>query len=148
MTRANLFGAAHEQMCQVSKKLLLCVQSNRKEWSCDFQRRPMCVCEREGVLLAALHVIATDPKVTDHPTWEFTHFIFYHWSTVAGLLHGAKTGRLPTRYVPVLALLDTPGSGTLCSAAYGLRIPLVKTRHPFSSGEGLQQSCFSSSTFS
>lgn len=32
---------------------------------------------RVWVLLATLHVMATDPKVMDHPSCVFTHFIFY-----------------------------------------------------------------------
>lgn len=38
----------------------------------------VCVCMCERVLLAALRVIATDPKVTDHPNCVFTHFIINH----------------------------------------------------------------------
>lgn len=53
----------------------------KEAWTCGMaycRGQGVCLCVCVLVLLATLHVIATDPKVTDHPNCVFTHFIIYH----------------------------------------------------------------------
>lgn len=83
----------------------------------------VCVCMCERVLLAALHVIATDPKVTDHPNCVFTHFIIPHdtdpqWPDCSYRAEGLD-GYQYTMFPPSLCQILLLGLDTLFSAAYG-----------------------------
>ena len=78
---------SHSQLskdpCQSWEELLLFDGRARERgvdlWQC-LRQRSRCVSVRvcAWVLLATLHVIATDLKVADHPNCVFTHFIIYH----------------------------------------------------------------------
>lgn len=127
-------------LCQASKELLLgdgkMKERGMELWQCFLLRsRCVSVCVWEKLLLAALHVIATDPKVTDHPNCVFTHSIINHRADQQWLdcSYGAEglDGYQYTMFLPSLCQILPLGLDTLFSGAYGFWIPVVKTRRPF-----------------
>lgn len=113
----------------------------------------VCVRMCERVLLAALRAIATDPKVTDHPNCVFTHFIIRHhtdqqWPDCSyraeGLDEDQYTMFLPS---PCQIAPSWPGHTVLSSLWFLSPSCEDQTSFPMCE-EGLQQSCFSSSTVS
>lgn len=143
-------------LCQASKSCCCWVmQSKRNRLGFVAMHAPevkVCVCEWVWVLLATLHVMATDPKVTDHPSCVFTHFIIdltdQQWldcSYRAQCLDGYQyTVFLPSQCRTLPLGLDTLLSTALWFLNHSCE---DQTFFPMCE-EGLQQSRWSSSTFS
>ena len=103
-------------------------------------------------LLAALHVIATDPKVTDHPSCVFTHHHRPHTEqerlACSDRTEGGLDGHKYSMLLPPLS--DSPSwpEHTVLSSLWLLNPGCEdQTSFPMSE-EDLQQSCLSSSSFS